>query len=177
MWVQSAGGLILTRHKQKYLEKNLLQCNFFPREVDWDWTQAFMVNSQWLTPSDIICVYFWCVEVHICGDKWIFCPENWGILYEILDSNKAEGTTIWWKAMYPIFTRTVEEHGTSLFIFPALFVQSIKKVFKNVFRVPAKTVMLLEFSTVFVFAKVSCCLCWNCFPYCFCHYKILKTKL
>jgi len=33
---ESTGGLILTRHKQKYLEKNLLQCNFFPSEAGWD---------------------------------------------------------------------------------------------------------------------------------------------
>jgi hypothetical protein len=130
MWVQSTGGLILTRHIQKYLEKNLLQCNFFPLVSDWDWTQAFTVNSHWLTPSEFMCVYFWCVEEHICGDKWNLFPENWGILFEILHSNKAEGTTVWWEVMCPVSTRTVEEQEISLFIFPALCMQSIKKVSK-----------------------------------------------
>jgi hypothetical protein len=130
MWVQSTCGLILTRHKQKYLEKNLSQCNFFPRGAGWDWTQAFTVKSQWLTQSDIMCVYFWCVEVHICGDKWSLFPENWGIFFEVLDSNKAEATTVWWEVMYPMSTRTVEEQEMSLLIFPALCMQSIKKVFK-----------------------------------------------
>jgi len=112
--------------------KNCYTATFFLVGAGWDWTQAFTVNSKWLTPSDIMCVYFWCVEVHICGDKWNLFPENWGIFFEVLNSNKAEATTVWWEVMYPVSTIMVEEQEMSLFIFPALCMQSTKSFSKCV---------------------------------------------
>jgi len=52
------------------------------------------------------------------------------MFFEVLDNSKAEGTIVWWEVVYPVSTITAEEQETSLFIFPALCMQSIKKVFK-----------------------------------------------